>query len=76
MYPHTCRQEDLLLCYLKCVLLSPLMNFLVGIMIFHFWFNMLGELTRFGDREFYQVIYRLMSSQQCKDQFLSELVGR
>ena len=40
---------------MRCLLCSPLVNFLLSLLLMHSGYNMLGELTRFGDREFYQV---------------------
>jgi hypothetical protein len=50
-----CRLDDLMEAYLKCFLCAPFMSFLACILVFNAWFNFTAELTRFGDREFYQV---------------------
>lgn len=50
-----CRWEDLLLSFLRCLLASPFMMFLASVLVFNAWFNFTAELTRFADREFYQV---------------------
>lgn len=53
-YPSSMRYNDLVEAYLRCLLCSPLVNFLLSLLLMHSGYNMLGELTRFGDREFYQ----------------------
>ena len=51
------RREDLIQSYLSCLLCSPLVCLLVSIIIFNSWCNLMAETTRFGDREFYQVMW-------------------
>ncbi len=46
---------DLIESVLAIFLASPLMAFSVNFIVIHSWFNFTGEMTRFGDREFYQV---------------------
>lgn len=49
------RFDDLMEAYFRCLLCAPFMLFLACILIFNSWFNFTAELTRFADREFYQV---------------------
>lgn len=51
----SCRLEDLVESYLKCLLCAPFATLLTCIIFFDSWYNLNAELTRFGDREFYQV---------------------
>lgn len=50
------RIEDLAQSYLKILLCAPLVFLLTCIIFFNSWCNLLAEVTRFGDREFYQVM--------------------
>jgi len=52
-YPKSFKIGDLVLTYVKMILLSPVMYFLGSLTILHAWFNLTAELTRFADREFY-----------------------
>lgn len=54
LFPASMRLDDLVDSYIKCFLFSPFMSFLACILVLNAWFNFTAELTRFGDREFYQ----------------------
>lgn len=47
--------NDLIHCYLTNLLCAFFMLVLVHTCILHFYHNLLCEVTRFGDREFYNV---------------------
>ena len=55
MQTPVCRINDLLGTSLIILLNAPFIYLLVCLLVFNGWFNFTAELTRFADREFYQV---------------------
>ena len=49
------RIDDLAEMYQMIILVSPAMYFLASISLLHAMLNLIAELTRFADREFYLV---------------------
>lgn len=47
--------EDVVSCFLGCLLLAEVGTLLGLLMVLHVWQNMTAELTLFADRQFYTV---------------------
>lgn len=56
------RNEALVQCYISALLLAFLLLVIIHMCIFHAFANLASELTRFADRQFYNVSYFINSN--------------